>query len=451
MANSRLDPPILTEQEELQRRANQVTDESLESTRRMIQLVEESKDVGIRTVVMLDEQGEQLERIEEGLDQINSDMKEAEKNLTDLGKCCGLCSCEKLKAFEESGAYKAVWGGATSQDGVVSNQPPSSRVVDEREQMIMSGGYIRRVTNDAREDEMEENLAHVGSIVGNLKSMALDIGNELESQNNQIDRIRDKDVIIVTTKTLGGIQGRVGGAMATLWHEEDDELKIGAVVGGMRSKPRFSFHEIRVLLHAVKRNRYVLLKKFNQGVSAEAKKQTWAEITEEINGLGENQREVRQIMKKWADLKCDGKRRITAMRGPNGNNLRKKNMGAVERMVHKILMLTPETDSISDRDLDEGEDLSKYTTPPSTTHFSYLNMSNTSHSFSGETFEVSPTSTPDKDLGEPLQSSSDVDAPDEEGQKVKPLVITLQKFVLLASTISASEFSAIINIFSFQL
>lgn len=197
-ANARSDPPILTEQEELQRRANHVTDESLESTRRMVQLVEESKDVGIRTVVMLDEQGEQLERVEEGLDQINSDMKEAEKNLTDLGKCCGLCSCDKLKAFEESGAYKAVWGGASSQDGVVSNQPPSSRVVDEREQMIMSGGYIRRVTGDAREDEMEENLAHVGSIVGNLKSMALDIGNELETQNSQIDRIQGKANLNVT-------------------------------------------------------------------------------------------------------------------------------------------------------------------------------------------------------------------------------------------------------------
>ncbi|CAI5692602.1 unnamed protein product [Oreochromis niloticus] len=197
-ANAHSDPPILTEQEELQRRANQVTDESLESTRRMVQLVEESKDVGIRTVVMLDEQGEQLERVEEGLDQINSDMKEAEKNLTDLGKCCGLCSCDKLKAFEESGAYKAVWGGASSQDGVVSNQPPPSRVVDEREQMIMSGGYIRRVTGDAREDEMEENLAHVGSIVGNLKSMALDIGNELETQNSQIDRIQGKANLNVT-------------------------------------------------------------------------------------------------------------------------------------------------------------------------------------------------------------------------------------------------------------
>ncbi|XP_078023540.1 synaptosomal-associated protein 25 isoform X2 [Epinephelus lanceolatus] len=190
------DPPILTEQQELQRRANQVTDESLESTRRMMQLVEESKDAGIRAVVMLDEQGEQLERIEEGLDQINSDMKEAEKNLTDLGKCCGLCSCEKLKAFEESGAYKAVWGGG--QDGVVSNQPPSSRVIDEREQMIMSGGYIRRVTNDAREDEMEENLAHVGSIIGNLKSMALDMGNEIDMQNVQIERIQGKAILNVS-------------------------------------------------------------------------------------------------------------------------------------------------------------------------------------------------------------------------------------------------------------
>ncbi|KAK2913096.1 SNARE_SNAP25N and SNARE_SNAP23C domain-containing protein isoform X2 [Channa argus] len=192
------DRPILTEQEELQSRANQVTDESLESTRRMMQLVEESKDAGIKTVVNLYEQGEQLERIEEGLDQINSDMKEAEKNLTDLGKCCGLCSCDKLKAFEESGAYKAVWGGTSGQDGVVSNQPPSSRVVDEREQMIMSGGYIRRVTDDAREDEMEENLCHVGSIIGNLKSMALDMGNEIDTQNVQIDRIQGKALLNVS-------------------------------------------------------------------------------------------------------------------------------------------------------------------------------------------------------------------------------------------------------------
>ncbi|XP_033883148.2 synaptosomal-associated protein 25-like [Acipenser ruthenus] len=181
-----------TEMDDLQRRADQVTDESLESTRRMMQLVEESKDAGIRTLVMLDEQGEQLERVEDGLDQINQNMKEAEKNLTNLGKCCGLCSCEKLKDFEAGGAYKKVWGN--NQDAVVSNQP-LSRVVDEREKMTMSGGHIRRVTNDAREDEMDENLEQVGSILGNLRNMALDMGNEIDTQNIQIDRIMDKATV----------------------------------------------------------------------------------------------------------------------------------------------------------------------------------------------------------------------------------------------------------------
>ncbi|KAM8902688.1 synaptosomal-associated protein 25-like [Spinachia spinachia] len=101
------DPPILSEQQELQKRGNQVTDESLESTRRMMQLVEESKDAGIRAVVMLDEQGEQLERIEEGMDYISRDMREAEKNLTDMAQCCGLCIWPFRKAV---GAHRGGLG-----------------------------------------------------------------------------------------------------------------------------------------------------------------------------------------------------------------------------------------------------------------------------------------------------------------------------------------------------
>uniref|UniRef100_A0A452IFD4 Synaptosomal-associated protein n=1 Tax=Gopherus agassizii TaxID=38772 RepID=A0A452IFD4_9SAUR len=94
----------------------------------------------------------------------------------------------RLKNIKASEAYKAVWGN--TQDGVVSTQP--SRVADEREQMIMSGDYIHRITNDAREDEMEENLVQVGSILGNLKSMALDVGNEIDIQNKQVDKIMEK-------------------------------------------------------------------------------------------------------------------------------------------------------------------------------------------------------------------------------------------------------------------
>ncbi|XP_030050923.1 synaptosomal-associated protein 25 isoform X2 [Microcaecilia unicolor] len=179
------DADMRNELEEMQRRADQLADESLESTRRMLQLVEESKDAGIKTLVMLDEQGEQLDRVEEGMNHINQDMKEAEKNLKDLGKCCGLfiCPCNK---FKSSDAYKKTWGN--NQDGVVASQP--ARVVDEREQMAISGGFVRKVTNDARENEMDENLEQVSSIIGNLRHMAVDMGNEIDTQNRQIDRIQ---------------------------------------------------------------------------------------------------------------------------------------------------------------------------------------------------------------------------------------------------------------------
>ncbi|KAM5146713.1 synaptosomal-associated protein 25-like [Mantella aurantiaca] len=173
---------------QLKRRLDQVTDESLEMTRRMVQLVEESKDAGIRTLVMLDEQGEQLERVDKGLEQINQDMREAEKNLTDMGKCCGLCSCDRLM---NSSTYRKVWG--KSNDEVVSSQP--SHVADERERMMMSGSYIRRITKDPREDEMEDNLIQVGSILGNLRSMALDVGNEIDIQNKQVEKIMEKVVV----------------------------------------------------------------------------------------------------------------------------------------------------------------------------------------------------------------------------------------------------------------
>uniref|UniRef100_A0AAZ1X1I4 Myb/SANT-like DNA-binding domain-containing protein n=1 Tax=Oreochromis aureus TaxID=47969 RepID=A0AAZ1X1I4_OREAU len=148
--------------------------------------------------------------------------------------------------------------------------------------------------------------------------------------------------------------------MSATWREDDEELRVGGVKGALKAKPRFSFTEVKLLLEAVKRNRYIILRKFNQGVSAETKKQTWVEITNQINALGENHREVRQIMKKWADLKCDGKRRIAALRGPNGTTLRKKKLGPVERMVHKILMMSPRGGdpfhSSSDFDLgDDGE------------------------------------------------------------------------------------------------
>ncbi|XP_071833049.1 synaptosomal-associated protein 25-like [Apostichopus japonicus] len=176
--------------EGLQQKADMVTDQSLDSTRRMLQMAEESQEVGIKTLTELDQQGEKLDRIEGGLDQINSDMKEAERNLSDLEKCCGLCVCpwNKHSSYEKTDNYKKGW--KTSEDGKVKTNQP--RIDDNRPGAKGDKSYVTRITNDAREDEMDDNLGAVSDIIGNLKNMAVDMGNEIDTQNNQIDRTNQK-------------------------------------------------------------------------------------------------------------------------------------------------------------------------------------------------------------------------------------------------------------------
>jgi len=48
------------------------------------------------------------------------------------------------------------------------------------------------ITNDDREEEMEENMQQVSTMIGNLRNMATDMGTEVANQNNQLDRINLK-------------------------------------------------------------------------------------------------------------------------------------------------------------------------------------------------------------------------------------------------------------------
>ncbi|CAF1086847.1 unnamed protein product [Adineta ricciae] len=179
-----------TELSGIQMQMNQTTNESLEATRRMLGLCEESKEAGIRTLVMLDEQGEQLDAIDSGMDRINAEMRDAEKNLEGLEKCCGLCVLpwKRTKNVEKSAAYSKTFKG--NDDGKVNSSGP--RQIVAQNGMGPGSGYIQRITNDAREDEMEENLQQVSTMIGNLRNMACDMGNEIANQNNQIDRIKAK-------------------------------------------------------------------------------------------------------------------------------------------------------------------------------------------------------------------------------------------------------------------
>ena len=154
--------------------------------------------MGTKTMIMLDEQGEQLNRIEEGAEQVNEAMREAEKHLYNMEKCCGLCVMpwRKHKSLAKSDESKKTWQKSAhrieSRMPITSTDVSAATATGSRSAGVANQTYFERITNDDREDEMEENLSSVAKMVGNLKNMSLDMGQVLEAQNRQIDRVQDK-------------------------------------------------------------------------------------------------------------------------------------------------------------------------------------------------------------------------------------------------------------------
>ena len=87
---------------------------------------------------------------------------------------------------EDAGTWKG------NDDGKVVNNQPQRVMMDDRNGCGIQSGYIGKITNDAREDEMEENMGQVNTMIGNLRNMAIDMGSELENQNRLIDGMNRK-------------------------------------------------------------------------------------------------------------------------------------------------------------------------------------------------------------------------------------------------------------------
>ena len=94
----------------------------------------------------------------------------------------------RTKNFETGDDYKKTW--KANDDGKVNASGPR-RIIDQSAAGA-ANGFVNRITNDAREDEMDENLVQVSSMIGNLRNMAIDMGNEIENQNNLITRVNAK-------------------------------------------------------------------------------------------------------------------------------------------------------------------------------------------------------------------------------------------------------------------
>ena len=105
---------------------------------------------GTKTLMSLDDQAEQLDNIEGNLDKINNDMGESEKAIKDMDRAFGIIPkfWKKNDGFKED---KETWAEAKASKGFAKAEALE----------IREGAYVAKITDDDREEEMEENMEQV--------------------------------------------------------------------------------------------------------------------------------------------------------------------------------------------------------------------------------------------------------------------------------------------------
>ncbi len=121
------------------------------------------------------------------MDDMNAEMKQAEKHITGMEKWCGLCVLpwKRHAKIRDNDAY-------TKTPKEPKKAKKGKKEPTETEPQQASGPIIQRINNDAREDEMEENMQAVSGILSTLKTQATLMNSELEKQNPQLDRLNAK-------------------------------------------------------------------------------------------------------------------------------------------------------------------------------------------------------------------------------------------------------------------
>ncbi|KAF7258821.1 Synaptosomal-associated protein 23 [Paragonimus skrjabini miyazakii] len=133
-------------------------------------------------------QGDQLRHVDSQMDVIHTDIQQAERNLEEMDKCCGLCVLP-WKRSKKPASDKLFKQPHSNNQSMVA---PSMQVSQRQSQQFNTqptsqpqvripgqGQYITRITNDAREDEMETNLQEVSHM-------------EIRTHNEIIERIDRK-------------------------------------------------------------------------------------------------------------------------------------------------------------------------------------------------------------------------------------------------------------------
>jgi len=194
-----------------------VQHDSKASTQRSLALLHETDAIGTKTAENLIEQGEQLERTNRRMDEIDNNLKQSQRDVNRLKSIFGRFTNWKLDKKEkkdatgqpsktspmEDEAGRPVGGlkqlaGARPVTGPTSNSWETTSS-SARRPPGHAGNAIENEIED-NERQLEADLGDMAIMTDRLKALALGMGDELDKHNQMIDKLSTR--VAHTDKTV---------------------------------------------------------------------------------------------------------------------------------------------------------------------------------------------------------------------------------------------------------
>lgn len=197
--------PDVSERDDLQSMKQASAARQLDTTRRIVASINESERVGVATAEELIQQGEQLDSIERNADHINQSMKTSQIHLNNVKSVFG-----GLKNWWQGRKSEGAKAGSTERQS--KEQHPSDGVDDRDDSLLVhrSGPLaqsmqasaetaasfqepqLQRQVPAAYETQLNNDLGAMSSGLSRLRGLALGLGDEMDRQDEQLDRIDPK-------------------------------------------------------------------------------------------------------------------------------------------------------------------------------------------------------------------------------------------------------------------
>ncbi|KAJ2998756.1 hypothetical protein HDV02_004103 [Globomyces sp. JEL0801] len=190
----------------LQSETKRVQGESVQSSRRALNRLNEATTVAEQNLNTLNLQSEQFNRMEKRLDEANANAKTVEAKVDHLKSLKGYFFLpsfgakkakdkeEKFKAQKESEQFTSKSAKEREKQWEERNNRVQRRTESSQHHQQNNRYYTTPdgLERDENEEEIDSNLGQISSGLSRLKSMGIAMGEEMESQDQQLRRINDR-------------------------------------------------------------------------------------------------------------------------------------------------------------------------------------------------------------------------------------------------------------------